>query len=283
MTANLLDGKLCSQAIKERLRIMISSQSSDRFIRPGLAVILVGEDAASKIYVERKKEACEEVGIESFSYNLPDTTSQKELLQLIDNLNKKSNIHGILVQLPLPKKIQENSVLEHIIPHKDIDGFHPYNLGRLAQRRPALRPCTPFGIMKLLEFYNINPKGKHCVVVGASNIVGRPMSLELLLAGATVTICHKFTQNLAAHVKDADILVVATGKRNIIATEWLKPGSIIIDVGIHRLPSGQVVGDLDFEGASKVASYITPVPGGVGPMTVAMLLWNTVEAAGILT
>ena len=245
---------------------------------PGLAVVLVGENPASQIYVGSKRRACEEVGFVSRSYDLPAATSEAELLQLIDDLNDDREIDGILVQLPLPAGIDNVKVLERITPDKDVDGFHPYNVGRLCQRAPTLRPCTPRGIVTLLERYNIDTYGLNAVVVGASNIVGRPMSMELLLAGCTTTVTHRFTKDLRHHVEHADLLVVAVGKPGFIPGDWIKPGAVVIDVGINRLESGKVVGDVDFDAASARASYITPVPGGVGPMTVATLIENTLHA-----
>lgn len=245
---------------------------------PGLAVVLVGENPASQIYVASKRRACEEVGFHSRSYDLPATTREAELLELIDALNQDDEIDGILVQLPLPAGIDNVKVLERITPDKDVDGFHPYNVGRLCQRAPTLRPCTPRGIVTLLERYNIDTYGLNAVVVGASNIVGRPMSMELLLAGCTTTVTHRFTKDLRHHVEHADLLVVAVGKPGFIPGDWIKPGAIVIDVGINRLESGKVVGDVDFDSASERASYITPVPGGVGPMTVATLIQNTLQA-----
>ena len=245
---------------------------------PGLAVVLVGENPASQIYVASKRRACDEVGFLSRSYDLPATTSEAELLALIDRLNADGEIDGILVQLPLPAGIDNVKVLERIHPDKDVDGFHPYNVGRLCQRAPKLRPCTPRGIVTLLERYNIDTYGLNAVVVGASNIVGRPMSMELLLAGCTTTVTHRFTKNLRHHVENADLLVVAVGKPGFIPGDWIKPGAIVVDVGINRLESGKVVGDVDFDAASERAAYITPVPGGVGPMTVATLIQNTLQA-----
>jgi len=245
---------------------------------PGLAVVLVGENPASQIYVGSKRRACEEVGFVSRSYDLPATTSEADLLQLIDDLNDDREIDGILVQLPLPAGIDNVKVLERITPDKDVDGFHPYNVGRLCQRAPTLRPCTPRGIVTLLERYNIDTYGLNAVVVGASNIVGRPMSMEPLLAGCTTTVTHRFTKDLRHHVEHADLLVVAVGKPGFIPGDWIKPGAVVIDVGINRLESGKVVGDVDFDAASARASYITPVPGGVGPMTVATLIENTLHA-----
>lgn len=240
--------------------------------------MLVGADPASQIYVGSKRRACEEVGFLSHSYDLPDSTSEMELLSLIDQLNHDDTIDGVLVQLPLPANIDYVKVLEHISPSKDVDGFHPYNVGRLCQRAPKLRPCTPKGIITLLERYNIDTYGLNAVVIGASNIVGRPMSMELLLAGCTTTVTHRFTKDLRHHVEHADLLVVAVGKPGFILGEWIKPGAIVIDVGINRLDNGKVVGDVDFDEAVKRAAFITPVPGGVGPMTVATLIQNTLQA-----
>lgn len=282
MSAKIIDGKAIANQIKHELAEKIKARKLNNLRLPGLAVILVGHDPASEVYVRNKRLACEEVGIISHSYDLPSETGEAELLNLIQTLNADPNIDGILVQLPLPTHIDANHIVESIRPDKDVDGFHPYNLGRLAQRRPYLRPCTPYGIMALLDHEHINVKGLHAVVVGASNIVGRPMSFELLLAGATVTICHKFTKNLADYVKEADVLIVAIGKRNIIQSDWIKPNAIVIDVGIHRLADGSIAGDLDFASAKEIASYITPVPGGVGPLTIAMLLHNTIYAAETL-
>ncbi|MDR2243442.1 MAG: bifunctional methylenetetrahydrofolate dehydrogenase/methenyltetrahydrofolate cyclohydrolase FolD, partial [Providencia alcalifaciens] len=239
---------------------------------------LVGANPASQIYVGSKRRACEEVGFISRSYDLPDTTTEAELLKLIDDLNQDNEIDGILVQLPLPAGIDNVKVIERIHPDKDVDGFHPYNVGRLCQRAPRLRPCTPRGIVTLLERYDINTYGLNAVIIGASNIVGRPMSLELLLAGCTTTVTHRFTKDLEQHVRNADLLVVAVGKPNFIPGEWIKPGAIVIDVGINRLENGKVTGDVDFDEASKRAAWITPVPGGVGPMTVATLIQNTLQA-----
>jgi methylenetetrahydrofolate dehydrogenase (NADP+)/methenyltetrahydrofolate cyclohydrolase len=242
-------------------------------------VLKVGNEAASEVYVRNKREACAEAGFISFDYDLPLDTSQEKLLSHIDQLNSDPNVDGILVQLPLPKHIDQTIVIERISPTKDVDGFHPYNIGRLAQRIPRLRPCTPYGVMRLLQTIGEALEGKEAVVVGASNIVGRPMSLELLLAGCTVTTCHRYTQNLPGHVARADVLVVAVGKPGMVKGDWIKPGAIVIDVGINRLPDGKLVGDVEFETARQRAGWITPVPGGVGPMTVATLLLNTLEAA----
>ena len=245
---------------------------------PGLAVILVGSDPASQVYVRNKKSGCEKMGIASFSDDLPADTTQQHLLGLISELNADPKVDGILVQLPVPEHINPDSLIEAIDPGKDVDGFHPYNVGRLAARKPALRSCTPFGCMKLLQETGMDLHGKECVVVGASNIVGRPMALELLLAGATVTVAHKFTQDLRSHVERADIVVAAAGKQGLIKGEWIKPGATVIDVGIHRLEDGSLTGDVTFATAAERAAWITPVPGGVGPMTITMLLANTVEA-----
>ena len=278
MLAKIIDGKTIAQTIRQEVAQKVQLRLSKGKRAPGLAVILVGANPASQIYVGSKRRACEEVGFLSRSYDLPDTTSEAELLKLIDDLNQDSLIDGILVQLPLPAGIDNVKVIERIHPDKDVDGFHPYNVGRLCQRAPRLRPCTPKGIVTLLERYDINTYGLNAVIVGASNIVGRPMSLELLLAGCTTTVTHRFTQNLEQHVRNADLLVVAVGKPNFIPGEWIKPGAIVVDVGINRLENGKVTGDIDFDAASKLASWITPVPGGVGPMTVATLIQNTLQA-----
>ncbi|ARJ40805.1 bifunctional methylenetetrahydrofolate dehydrogenase/methenyltetrahydrofolate cyclohydrolase [Pantoea alhagi] len=278
MAAKIIDGKTIAQQVRLEVAEKVKQRLADGKRAPGLAVVLVGEDPASRIYVGSKRRACEEVGFISRSYDLPVTTSETELLALIDALNNDHEIDGILVQLPLPAGIDNVKVLERIAPDKDVDGFHPYNVGRLCQRAPLLRPCTPRGIITLLERYNIETNGLNAVVVGASNIVGRPMSLELLLAGCTTTVTHRFTKDLRHHIQYADLLVVAVGKPGFIPGEWIKPGAIVIDVGINRLESGKVVGDVDFEGAAERASWITPVPGGVGPMTVATLIQNTLQA-----
>jgi len=242
-------------------------------------VIIVGKDPASEVYVRSKRKGCEEVGMVSFSYDLPETTSEKELLDFIDEMNARDDVDGILVQLPLPKHIDQETIIESILPDKDVDGFHPYNVGRLAIRQPVLRSCTPRGVMRLLESTGEPIRGKDAVVVGASNHVGRPMSLELLLAGCTVTTCHRFTKDTAAHVANADIVIAAVGKPGLVKGDWIKPGAIVIDIGISRTETGKLVGDVEFDTASDRAGWITPVPGGVGPMTVATLLLNTLEAA----
>jgi methylenetetrahydrofolate dehydrogenase (NADP+) / methenyltetrahydrofolate cyclohydrolase len=277
MTAHIIDGKGIATRLQSELSQNIALQIKKKQRAPGLAVVLVGNDPASQIYVQKKIDACAAVGILSEAHRLDENTSTESLLALIDSLNKAEHIDGILVQVPLPAHINTNIILERIHPSKDVDGFHPYNLGRLAQRRPLLRPCTPYGIMTLLSQLNIPVRGLHAVVVGASNTVGRPMAFELLLAGATVTICHRFTQNLAAHVALADILVVAVGKTDVVQAEWIKPGAVVIDVGMNRI-DGHLRGDIDFNAAKNRAAWITPVPGGVGPMTVYSLLKNTVDA-----
>jgi methylenetetrahydrofolate dehydrogenase (NADP+)/methenyltetrahydrofolate cyclohydrolase len=279
MSASLIDGLLVSSIRQDKLTQSVQQYIQQGNCPPGLAVILIGDDPASAIYVANKRKACKEVGIVSVSYDLPEETTQEELLILIDELNNSDHIHGILIQLPLPNHINEGIIIEHIKPEKDVDGFHPYNLGRLAQRNPLLRPCTPMGIMNLLHYYQLEVKGKHAIVIGASNIVGRPMSLELLLIGATVTICHRFTHNLQQLVEMADLVIVATGKLDVVKAEWLKKNQIVIDVGIHRLKNGQIRGDVDFKEAVNKVAWITPVPGGVGPMTIISLLENTFYAA----
>lgn len=278
MTAKIISGTELSKNIKANIATKIAGHIAQGKRAPGLAVILVGADPASQVYVGSKRRSCEEIGIFSKSYDLPETTSESELLSLIDELNRNDAIDGILVQLPLPKQIDSTKVIEAITPHKDVDGFHPYNVGRLCQRIPTLRPCTPYGVMKLLETTSVNLYGKHAVIVGASNIVGRPMALELLLGGCTITVTHRFTQDLESHIRQADILVVAVGKPEFIPGEWIKEGAIVIDVGINRGTDGKLKGDVAFAAASKRADFITPVPGGVGPMTVAMLMQNTLDA-----
>ncbi|KJY85209.1 methenyltetrahydrofolate cyclohydrolase [Vibrio galatheae] len=278
MTAQNIDGTLISQTVRSEVAARVKARKEAGLRAPGLAVVLVGEDPASQVYVGSKRRACEEVGFVSKSFDLPATSTEEELLALIDELNDDSEIDGILVQLPLPAGIDTTHVLERIHPEKDVDGFHPYNVGRLAQRIPKLRSCTPKGIITLLERYNIALRGKHAVIVGASNIVGRPMTLELLLAGCTTTTCHRFTKDLESHIRQADIVVVAVGKPNFIPGNWIKQGAIVVDVGINRLESGKLVGDVEYDKAKENASFITPVPGGVGPMTVASLIENTMLA-----
>ena len=277
MTAQIISGTQLASQIKSNVAQQISQYVAQGKRAPGLAVILVGADPASQVYVGSKRKSCAEIGIVSKSYDLPETTTEQALLELIETLNQDAEVNGILVQLPLPKHIDSTKVIEQISPEKDVDGFHPYNVGRLCQRIPTLRACIPYGVMKLLETTGISFYGKHAVIVGASNIVGRPMALELLLAGCTVTVTHRFTEDLASHIRQADILVVAVGKPKFIKGEWIKEGAVVVDVGINRL-EGKLVGDVEFEVAAQRASYITPVPGGVGPMTVAMLMQNTLSA-----
>ncbi|HEX6928452.1 MAG TPA: bifunctional methylenetetrahydrofolate dehydrogenase/methenyltetrahydrofolate cyclohydrolase FolD [Gammaproteobacteria bacterium] len=279
MSARLIDGKALAGTIRDQLRGAVAERVVRGERLPGLAVIMVGNDPASQVYVTHKRNDCKEVGILSFARDLPDSTSQAELLAVIDGFNADPAVDGILVQLPLPKQIDSVAVIERIRPDKDVDGFHPYNVGRLAQRIPRLRPCTPYGVIRLLESIGEPFKGRNAVVVGASNIVGRPMALELLLAGATVTICHRFTSDLAAQVERADIVVVGVGKPGLVKGEWIKPGATVVDVGINRTNDGRLVGDVEFDVAKDRAAWITPVPGGVGPMTRAMLLVNTLDAA----
>jgi methylenetetrahydrofolate dehydrogenase (NADP+) / methenyltetrahydrofolate cyclohydrolase len=278
MTAQIIDGKAIAKSIREELAQKVTNLQDKGKRSPCLAVILVGENPASQVYVNSKRKACQEIGYISKAYDLPDTTSEEYLLKLIDGLNKDPTVDGILVQLPLPKHIDSTKVLEKIQHDKDVDGFHPYNVGRLAQRIPALRPCTPKGVITLIESTKKDILGANAVIVGASNIVGRPMTLEFLLAGCTTITTHRFTKNLKSFVEQADILVVAVGKPNFILGDWIKPGAIVIDVGINRLANGKLCGDIEFETAKEKASFITPVPGGVGPMTVASLMQNTMEA-----
>ncbi|MFC3531073.1 bifunctional methylenetetrahydrofolate dehydrogenase/methenyltetrahydrofolate cyclohydrolase FolD [Vogesella facilis] len=281
MAAQLIDGKAVAETLINRVREGVDARVAAGKRAPALAVILVGDDPASGIYVKNKKRSCEKAGIRSVAYDLPGSTSQEELLAIIDQLNADDGVDGILVQLPLPKQIDPQLVIERINPKKDVDGFHPYNVGRLATKMPLLRPCTPRGVMTLLAEYGIDPKGKNVVIVGASNIVGRPQALEMLLARATVTVCHSATADLAAEVGRADIVVAGVGIPKFVKGEWLKPGAVVIDVGINRLADGSICGDVDFAVAREVASFITPVPGGVGPMTVATLLQNTLDSANL--
>lgn len=277
MVAKVISGTELSKKIKQEVAQKIQQYVAQGYRPAGLAVILVGADPASQVYVQSKRKSCEEIGFYSKSYDLPESTSQQELLELIDKLNQDNAIDGILVQLPLPAHIDSTLVIEAIAPEKDVDGFHPYNVGRLCQRIPTLRACTPYGVMKLLETTGVDLYGQHAVIVGASNIVGRPMALELLLAGCTVTVTHRFTKDLQYHVRQADILVVAVGKPEFIPGEWIKEGAIVIDVGINRV-DGKLKGDVEYDVASQKAAFITPVPGGVGPMTVAMLMYNTLTS-----
>jgi len=279
MTAQLIDGKKISQERLQLVSAAVAKRLESGLRAPCLAVVLVGDNPASAVYVRNKKSACQKCGIRSLSYELPASTSQEDLLKLIDELNGNAEVDGILVQLPLPEGLDSQAVLERIHPDKDVDGFHPYNVGRLVVKMPLMRPCTPKGVMTLLEAYGIDPKGKKAVVVGASNIVGRPQALELLLARATVTICHSAKENLDKEVGAADIVVVGVGIPNFVKGEWIKPGAVVIDVGINRLEDGSLCGDVEFDVAKERAGMITPVPGGVGPMTIATLLENTLHAA----
>lgn len=282
MTAQLIDGKAIAANLRQQIAQQVAERRQQGLRAPGLAVILVGTDPASQVYVSHKRKDCEEVGFVSRAFDLPSTTSQLELETLIDTLNADTDIDGILLQLPLPEHLDASLLLERIRPDKDVDGFHPYNVGRLAQRIPLLRPCTPKGIMALLESTGQDLYGMDAVVVGASNIVGRPMAMELLLAGCTVTVTHRFTKDLAGHVGRADLVVVAAGKPGLVKGEWIKEGAIVIDVGINRQADGKLVGDVVYETALPRAGWITPVPGGVGPMTRACLLENTLYAAQTL-
>jgi methylenetetrahydrofolate dehydrogenase (NADP+) / methenyltetrahydrofolate cyclohydrolase len=279
MSAKVLDGKAIAADLRQQIKARVGERVAAGMRPPGLAVVLVGENPAAQVYVRSKRKSCEEVGFHSASHDLPASTSQAELLALIDQLNADDAIDGILVQLPLPEQIDEESVIERILPTKDVDGFHPYNVGRLALRMPVLRSCTPKGIMTLLEHTGQKLEGLDAVVIGQSNIVGRPMALELLAARCTITVCHSRTKNLAEKARNADILVVAIGRGEFVPGDWIKQGAIVIDVGMNRNESGKLVGDVDFAAASQRASWITPVPGGVGPMTIATLLENTLQAA----
>lgn len=279
MTARILDGKRIAQELMERIERRVVERKAKGQAAPGLAVVLVGDDAASSVYVRNKRKACHQVGFRSFDFDLPASTTQEELIALIDRLNADPAVHGILVQSPLPEHIDEDALVDRIDPAKDVDGFQAVNVGRLALRRFGLRPCTPRGVMTLLGHTDRPVRGQHAVVVGVSNHVGRPLALELLIAGCTTTCCHKFTRDLESFIRQADIVIVAVGRPGLVKGEWIKPGAVVIDVGINRLEDGRLVGDVDFAAAAERASWITPVPGGVGPMTVATLLENTLEAA----
>lgn len=279
MTAKIIDGKQIANEILLEVKETISKATMKGKQPPGLAVIQVGENSASKIYIKNKRIACSKVGFKSFNYDLPEQTSEKELIELVVSLNSNPEVNGILVQLPLPPQINETIVIETIEPTKDVDGFHPYTIGRLMQRIPILRPCTAIGVMTMLDSIGADPIGKHVVIVGASNLVGRPLALEFLLRGATTTVCHRFTENLEHFVRQADILAVAVGKPNVVLSEWIKKDAIVLDIGINRNKKGNITGDVDFEIAKEKASWISPVPGGVGPMTVAMLIKNTLLAS----
>ena len=282
MTARLLDGKAISATVLEQVRARVGERRALGKPVPGLAVILVGEDAASRVYVRNKRRALELVGFRAHDFDWPASTTQAELLALIDRLNRDDTVHGILVQLPLPPHLDAHALIHRMRPEKDVDGFHPENMGRLALRQFGLRPCTPKGVMVLLQHTDRPVRGQNAVVVGVSNHVGRPMAMELLIAGATVTSCHRFTKDLPQHIASADLVVAAAGKAGLVRGEWIKPGATVIDVGINRLPDGSLAGDVEFEPASARADWITPVPGGVGPMTVAMLMLNTLEALELL-
>ena len=280
MTAQIIDGKKIAAEVRTEVKQGVDARLQQGKRRPGLAVILIGSDPASQVYVSHKRKACDEVGIMSRSYDLPPQTTQHELVELINELNHDPLIDGILVQLPLPAHLDASLIIEQINPSKDVDGFHPTNVGRLTLRIPSLRPCTPYGVMRLLDSTGEVYKGRHAVIVGASNIVGRPMALELLLAGATVTVTHRFSGSMTPElVRQADIVIAAAGKPGLVKGDWIKPGATVIDVGINRLENGKLAGDVEFDSAAERAAWITPVPGGVGPMTVAMLMKNTLEAS----
>jgi methylenetetrahydrofolate dehydrogenase (NADP+)/methenyltetrahydrofolate cyclohydrolase len=279
MTAKIIDGKQIANEILLEVKETISKATMKGKQPPGLAVIQVGENSASKIYIKNKRIACSKVGFKSFNYDLPEQTSEKELIELVVSLNSNPEVNGILVQLPLPPQINETIIIETLEPIKDVDGLHPYTIGRLMQRIPILRPCTAIGVMTMLDSIGADPIGKHVVIVGASNLVGRPLALEFLLRGATTTVCHRFTENLEHFVRQADILAVAVGKPNVVLSEWIKKDAIVLDIGINRNKKGNITGDVDFEIAKEKASWISPVPGGVGPMTVAMLIKNTLLAS----
>lgn len=281
MTAQIIDGKAIAENLLNSIKARINKRLQDNKRAPGLAVVLVGGDPASAIYVRNKRLACDKVGIISTAYDLPASTTEVELLALIAKLNADSTVDGILVQLPLPAHINDEHIVESISPYKDIDGFHPFNIGRLAIRQPMLRSCTPFGVIKMLSSLNIDLMGLDAAVIGVSNHVGRPMALELLLAGCTVTSCHRHTKDLSKIIRNADLVVAAAGKPGLIEGDWIKPGAIVIDIGINRLADGRITGDVDFNSAKAHAGWITPVPGGVGPMTVATLMENTLLALEI--
>lgn len=278
MTAQIINGKAIAEELLGSIKSKIDARIAKGKRAPCLAVVLVGADPASAIYVRNKRKACEKVGIRSIAHELPASTSEAELFALVDNINNDPAIDGILVQSPLPHHIDEDKLIERISVHKDVDGFHPYNIGRLAIRQPTLRSCTPFGVIKMLQAANIELMGLDAVIIGVSNHVGRPMALELLLAGCTITSCHRHTKNLAEKVKGADLLVVAAGKAGLVQGDWIKKGAVVVDIGINRLADGSICGDVDFNAAKARASHITPVPGGVGPMTVATLMQNTLLA-----
>lgn len=279
MSARIIDGRQVAATLLADIKLKVDERLRSGTRAPCLAVILIGDDPASEIYVRNKTDACRRVGIASVSHRFETAPTEVDLLKLVLKLNDDPDVDGILIQLPLPPPLKAEHFIEKILPTKDVDGFHPYNVGRLAVRRPALRPCTPAGVMTLLQHTAVDPCGLHAVIVGASNHVGRPMGLELLLAGATVTTCHRFTKDLASHIRQADIIVAAAGRPHLIAGDWIKEGAVVLDIGMNRLSDGRLVGDVDFAEAEKRAGWITPVPGGVGPMTVATLLANTLQAA----
>ncbi|MEP7330231.1 MAG: bifunctional methylenetetrahydrofolate dehydrogenase/methenyltetrahydrofolate cyclohydrolase FolD [Betaproteobacteria bacterium] len=279
MTAHIIDGRAVALRVTDEVRVDVAARVASGRSVPGLAVVLVGDNAASQVYVRNKRKTTEAVGMRSFAFDLPITATEAEVLALVDRLNADPSVNGILVQLPLPAQIDPERVIERIHPRKDVDGFHPYNVGRLVLKMPTLRPCTPYGCMRLLGETRESLVGKHAVVIGQSNIVGRPMALELLMARCTVTICHSATRDLPGLVRQADILVAGVGKARFVPGAWIKPGAIVIDVGINRTEDGKLCGDVDFDSAKEVAGWITPVPGGVGPMTIATLLRNTLRAA----
>jgi methylenetetrahydrofolate dehydrogenase (NADP+) / methenyltetrahydrofolate cyclohydrolase len=278
MTAQIINGKAIAEDLLLQVKSKVAARAAAGKRAPCLAVVLVGADAASAIYVRNKRLACDKVGIKSISHDIPATISEADLLALIDALNTDPTVDGILVQSPLPHHISEEKLIERMSPNKDVDGFHPYNIGRLAVRQPTLRSCTPFGVIKMLQASKIKLMGLDAVIVGVSNHVGRPMALELLLAGCTITSCHRHTKDLAGKVKQADLVVVAAGKAGLVQGDWIKKGAIVVDIGINRLADGTICGDVDFNAAKERAAYITPVPGGVGPMTVATLMENTLLA-----
>ena len=279
MQTQILDGKAIAGDIRQQLKTQVQQRAQQGLAPVGLAVVLVGENPASQVYVRNKRKSCDEVGITSFSHDLPLDTTQADLLTLIDELNANPKVHGILVQLPLPEHINDETVIERINPLKDVDGFHPYNIGRLALKMPALRPCTPKGVMTLLSRTGQQLSGLDAVIIGQSNIVGRPMALELLAARCTITVCHSRTRGLAEKIRQADVVVAAVGRANFVQGDWIKQGALVIDVGINRGDDGKLVGDVDFDAVQGRAGWITPVPGGVGPMTIASLLENTLQAA----
>ena len=281
MSAHILDGKAIASELREQIKARVAARVAAGRRPPGLVVILVGENPASQVYVRNKQAACQQVGFRSELMQLPATTSQAQLLEIIDEMNAREDVDGILVQLPLPAQIDDDTVTEHILPTKDVDGFHPYNIGRLLLRQPLLRPCTPKGVMTMLSHTGIDLAGMDAVIIGQSNIVGRPMFLELLMARCTVTVCHSRTRDLPGKVRGADIVVAAVGVPRFVQADWIKPGAIVIDVGINRLEDGGLCGDVDTAAVAEVAAWITPVPGGVGPMTVATLLENTLQAADL--